>query len=152
VSNLKEMAREPWHLVARFFTSLSAHPPSIRSELWAEQHLSSSERKLWIQLSNQDRRHSAGVARKFAEVRPSVTTAEIVGALLHDVGKIECHLGTFRRVIATIVGPRTTNFRAYHEHEEIGARLAMAAGSAPATVELIAGRGPAFPDLESVDR
>jgi hypothetical protein len=152
VSNLRELAAEPWHLVARFFTSLSARPPSVRAELWADEHLLPSERELWVQLSNQDRRHSVGVARKFAEVRPAVTKAEIAGALLHDVGKIECHLGTFRRVVATVVGPRTTNFRAYHDHEEIGARLAAAAGSHPATVELIAGRGPAFADLESVDR
>jgi hypothetical protein len=149
---LRDAAIEPWHLVARFFTSLSNRPPSVRAELWADRHLQESERALWVQMSNQDRRHSAGVARKFAEVRPSATTAEIAGALLHDVGKIECNLGTFRRVIATIVGPRTTNFRAYHEHEEIGARLAAAAGSDPATVELIAGRGPAFADLESCDR
>lgn len=152
VSSVREIATEPWHLVARFFTSLSARPPSVRSELWAEDHLLPGERDLWVQMSNQDRRHSAGVARRFADVRSGATRAEIAGALLHDVGKIECHLGTFRRVAATLVGPRTRNFRAYHEHEEIGARLAADVGSDPATVELIAGRGPAYDELESCDR
>ena len=151
VSSLHEVATEPWHLIARFFTSLSNRPPSVASELWAEQWLSPGERKLWVRMSNQDRRHSVGVARRFCEVRPSATTAEIAGALLHDVGKIECRLGTYRRVVATLVGPRTPNFRAYHEHEAIGAELARAAGSDPSTVELIAGSGPAFDDLERVD-
>ena len=151
VSTLRDVASEPWHLVARFFTSLSNRPPSVAAELWAEQHLSTAERRLWVRMSNQDRRHSVGVAQRFVEVRPGATGAEIAGALLHDVGKIACGLGTFRRVVATLVGPRTSNFRAYHHHEKIGAELAAGAGSDPATVELIAGCGPAFDDLEHVD-
>ena len=91
------------------------------------------------------------VARRFVARRPDATRAEIAGALLHDVGKLECRLGTFQRVAATIVGPVTPRFRAYHDHEAIGARMAADAGSDPATVELIAGCGPAYPDLESCD-
>jgi len=143
---------EPWHLVARFFTSLSARPPSPRSESWVDDRLSPGERELWIRLSNQDRRHSIGVARRFTEVRPHATPPEVAGALLHDVGKIECELGTFGRVVATLIGPRTRRFRLYHDHEEIGARLAAEAGSDPVTVALVAGFGPAYDDLESCDR
>ncbi|WP_439116124.1 hypothetical protein, partial [Ilumatobacter sp.] len=60
-------------------------------------------------------------------------------------------LGTFGRVIATIVGPRTTRFAAYHDHEAIGARMAVAAGSDPITAELIAGEGSAYEALKASD-
>ncbi len=132
-------------------TSLPPTPPKPVEEVWAERHLLAGERSLWIQLSNQDRRHSIGVARRFAEARTHATRAEIAGALLHDVGKIECGLGTFGRVAATLVGPRTESFRLYHDHEEIGARLAAAAGSDPATVELVDERGPAYSTLKVCD-
>ena len=140
-----------WHLAARFVTSLPPTPPSVEDELWVDDHLLTGERSLWVQLSNQDRRHSAAVARRFVLERPAATRAEIAGAILHDVGKIECGLGTFGRVVATLVGPRTAAFTAYHDHEDIGAAMAKAVGSDPATVELIAQRGPAFDALEASD-
>lgn len=139
------------HLVARFVTSLPPTPPSVDDEVWAQDHLTPPERELWVRLSNQDRRHSALVARRFVEARPEATRAEIAGALLHDVGKIECRLGTFGRVAATLIGPRGARFRAYHDHEEIGSRMAADGGSDPETVELIAGRGPAFSALRASD-
>jgi hypothetical protein len=139
------------HLAARFVTSLPATPPSIDDEIWVDEHLLPGERVLWVHLSNQDRRHSAAVARRFVTRRPAATRAEIAGAILHDVGKIECGLGTFGRVVATLVGPRTRTFAAYHDHEAIGAGMAEAAGSDPATIELIAQRGPAFDDLVGSD-
>jgi hypothetical protein len=75
----------------------------------------------------------------------------MAGALLHDAGKVEAGLGTFGRVVATVVGPRTARFRSYHDHEAIGARLADAAGSDPVTVALIEGHGPAAADLSAAD-
>lgn len=143
--------RKLWHLVARFFTSLPPTPPSVVDEVWVEDRLMPCERDLWVQLSNQDRRHSVAVARRFLAARPGATRAEVAGAILHDVGKIDCGLGTFGRVAATLVGPRTAAFRAYHDHEEIGAEMARRAGSEPATVELIAERGPAFASLTASD-
>jgi hypothetical protein len=140
-----------WHLAARFATSLPPTPPSVDDEVWVDEHLLAGERSLWVQLSNQDRRHSAAVARRFVHVRPDATRAEIAGAILHDVGKIECGLGTFGRVVATLVGPRTRAFAAYHDHEAIGAAMAQRVGSAPATVDLIAQRGPAFDALNASD-
>lgn len=139
------------HLAARFATSLSPRPPAVTDEVWAEDHLTSAELALWRRLPNPDRRHSIAVARRFATRRPAAPRAEIAGALLHDVGKVECHLGTFGRVAATLVGPRTARFRAYHDHEAIGAELLAAAGSDPVTVQLVAGAGPAFATLASVD-
>ena len=99
-----------------------------------------------------DRRHSIEVARRFAERRPDATRAEMAGALLHDVGKVECGLGTFGRVAATVVGPRTAGGSAlYHDHEPIGADLAAAAGADPVTVALIERHGPAAPALHDAD-
>jgi len=140
-----------WHLTARFVTSLPPTPPSVDDEVWVDEHLLPGERTLWVRLSNQDRRHSASVAQRFVRARPAATRAEIAGAILHDVGKIECALGTVGRVVATLVGPRTTAFAAYHDHEAIGATMAEAVGSEPATVDLIAQRGPAFEALNASD-
>lgn len=151
MSTIGEFIQHPFHLARRFVTSLPATPPTPADEAWADEQLSNGERALWVRLSNQDRRHSIGVARRFMKARPNATRAEIVGALLHDVGKVECGLGTFGRVAATILGPRTRRFRLYHDHEEIGARLTEAAGSDPATVELVGERGPAYRALEACD-
>ncbi|MEX2625487.1 MAG: hypothetical protein WD225_01320 [Ilumatobacteraceae bacterium] len=140
-----------WHLAARFVTSLPAHPPSVVDEVWAEDHLLPVERRLWRRLANPDRRHSIVVARRFVVARPGASRAEIAGALLHDVGKVECRLGTLARVVATLVGPRTERFRAYHEHEAIGARLLAEAGADVVTVRLVAGDGPAVETLRSAD-
>ncbi len=151
MSSLSLTPRGLWHLAARFLTSLPPTPPPIEHEVWVDQHLLPAERALWVRLGNQDRRHSALVARRFVDERPDATRAEIAGAILHDVGKIECRLGTFGRVVATIVGPRTTRFAAYHDHEEIGAQMAADAGSDDVTVELIVGRGPAYEALKASD-
>ena len=141
-----------WHLAARFFTSLSPRPPDPDDVAWATSHLLDAEAAMWLAQTNQDQRHSVAVARRFAARRVDAARAEIAGALLHDVGKNECGLGTFGRVAATLVGARwTDSFRAYHAHEEIGSKMAADAGSDPVTVELIAGDGPAFEDLRASD-
>jgi hypothetical protein len=97
-----------------------------------------------------DRRHSILVARRF-ESSGSWSRDEMAGALLHDVGKLDSGLGALGRVIATIVGPRTTRFRRYHDHETIGADLLAQAGSTEMTVELVRGRGRAAPALVEAD-
>lgn len=140
-----------WHLVARFFTSLSPSSAPPADEAWVAEQLTTGEYGLWVQMSNQDRRHSALVARRFAHRRPDATRAELAGAMLHDVGKLECGLGTFGRVAGTLVGPHGRRFRAYHDHEAIGARMASEVGSDPVTVELIVGEGLAFDDLDACD-
>jgi hypothetical protein len=146
------MLKHPHHLALRFVTSLSAHPPDVADEVWAEDHLLPGEVGLWRRMNNLDRRHSVKVARRFVEARPDATRAEIAGALLHDVGKVECDLGTWGRVVASVVGGRTERFRTYQDHEFIGSRLAEEAGSDPATVELIDERGPAYDTLRLSDR
>lgn len=119
--------------------------------MWAERWLLAGEVDLWRRMPNPDRRHAIEVGRRFAARRSGVTRAEMAGALLHDVGKLDSGLGTVARVAATLVGPRTARFRAYHDHETIGARLAEAVGSDPVTVALIEGRGAAAAELRAAD-
>ena len=131
--------------------SLSRTPPSAGDEAWARSSLTAEETKLWARMPAADRRHALEVSRRFLEIRADATRAEIAGALLHDVGKVQSGLGTWRRVLATVVGPRTRRFRQYHDHEQIGANMAAQAGSDPATVALIRGDGPAAADLRAAD-
>lgn len=141
----------PGHLVRRFVGSLSRQPPSPADEGWVRIWLADPEWALWAQMAAPDRRHAVLVARRFVARRPAATRAEMAGALLHDVGKIDAGLGTLARVLATVVGPRTERFRRYHDHERIGAGLLEAAGSDPVTVALVAGAGDAFVDLCAAD-
>lgn len=139
------------HLVRRFVTSLSRKPPSAGDSYWAEGQLLPAEAELWQRMTVQDRRHSILVARRFVEFAPEVSRAEVAGALLHDVGKMASGLGTFSRVVATLVGPRTDRFRAYHDHERLGAEMLAAAGSPLVTVELVQGRGEHAAALRHAD-
>jgi hypothetical protein len=124
------------HLTRRFVGSLSRREPDAHREAWARSQLLAGELALWVRMSPADRRHSIEVARRFRAIVETPSRDELAAALLHDVGKVECGLGTFGRVAATVVGPRTERFRRYHDHERIGVELLEAAGSTPVTVEL----------------
>ena len=87
----------------------------------------------------QDRRHSVMVGRRFVMYRPTAVQSEIAGALLHDVGKSAARLGSFARVIATLVGPRTNRFRQYHDHENIGATMLRSIDSDELTISMVGG-------------
>src|SRR5439155_19397161 len=78
-----------------------------------------------------DRRHSSAVARRAGG--PEEVSA---AALLHDVGKVEAGLGTFGRVLATVIGPGRAKGRmaTYLRHDQIGARLLAEAGARPLVV------------------
>jgi hypothetical protein len=139
------------HLARRFVKSLDRRPPGPEDVAWAHSWLTDGERQLWDSMPETDRRHSIEVTMRFSDLRPWATRAEMAGSLLHDVGKTASGFGTFGRVVATLVGPRTKRLRRYHAHEVIGADMAAAAGSDPATVRLIGGRGPAAADLRAAD-
>lgn len=139
------------HLIRRAVGSLSPRPPAPDDERWAEQYLQAGERDLWRRMSAPDRRHAIVVARRFAERAPDATRAEMAGALLHDVGKIVSGMGTAARIAATLLGPRTARFRAYHDHERIGADLLAAAGADPVTVALVRGMGRSASALRAAD-
>jgi hypothetical protein len=139
------------HLAKRFAGSLSGREPDADGIAWAAEVLSAGERVLWSTMSVADRRHSLLVARRFVAELPDAPRDAVAAALLHDVGKVECGLGTWGRVAATMVGPHGRRFRQYHAHEQIGAAMAAAAGAAPATVEAIAGRGEYADRLRAAD-
>ena len=106
---------------------------------WVQSVLSPSEFDVWNNMMVQDRRHSVLVGRRFVKHRPTALQSEIAGALLHDVGKSVARLGTFARVIATLVGPRTNRFRQYHDHEQIGATMLRSIGSDELTISMVEG-------------
>ena len=138
------------HLARRFATSLSRREPAVADTAWAEGQLLESEVALWRRMSVADRRHAIMVARRF-EASGLRSRDEMAGALLHDVGKLDSGLGTFARVVATIVGPRTNRFRRYHDHEQIGSEMLTAAGSSTITIELVNGRGTSASALREAD-
>jgi putative nucleotidyltransferase with HDIG domain len=139
------------HLARRFFTSLSRTEPPAADTEWALAQLLPGEAELWSRLVVQDRRHSLLVARRFVELADAPSRAEVAGALLHDIGKLDCGLGTFARVVATLVGPHGRRLRRYHDHQRIGAELLRQAGSSPATIDLAQGRGRAAAALSAAD-
>lgn len=139
------------HLARRFVTSLTRTPPSLDDAGWAIGQLQPAEAELWERMTVQDRRHSILVARRFIEFAPDADRAEVAGALLHDVGKLASGLGTFSRVVATVLGPRTERFRKYRDHERLGAEMLTASGSSSITIELSQGRGPRSAELRRAD-
>jgi hypothetical protein len=141
------------HLVRRFAGSLSRREPDLADIAWVDSQLLAGESQLWHRMSAADRRHSIAVARRFESLGGPWSREEIAGALLHDIGKLDTGLGTMARVAATIAGPRTARFRSYHDHEQTGADLLVAAGSSDVTVELVRGTpaGPASSALAEAD-
>ena len=139
------------HLARRFVGSLSRTPPPASDTAWAVGQLLPGEAELWQRMSVQDRRHSILVARRFVEFAPGASRPEVAAALLHDIGKLASGLGTFSRVMATVVGPKTTRFKKYHDHERVGADMLAAAGSSSETIELAQGRGEHATELRQAD-
>jgi hypothetical protein len=127
------------HLAKRFVLSLVPSQVQEVERQWVQSVLTHSEFDLWSKMMAQDRQHSVLVGRRFMKYRPTSSPAEIAGALLHDVGKTAAHLGTLARVVATLVGPRTSRFRQYHDHEAIGAAMLRSIGSSELTVSIVEG-------------
>ena len=127
------------HLTKRFVLSLVPSQVQEIERQWVQSVLSPSEFDVWNNMMVQDRRHSVMVGRRFVKHRPTATQSESAGALLHDVGKSVARLGTFARVIATLVGPRTNRFRQYHDHESIGATMLRSIGSDELTISMVGG-------------
>ena len=127
------------HLAKRFVLSLVPSQVQEIERQWVHSVLTSSEFDLWNKMMAQDRQHSVLVGRRFVKNRPTSSNEEIAGALLHDVGKSAAHLSTLARVVATLVGPRTSRFRQYHDHEAIGAAMLRSNGSSELTVSMVEG-------------
>lgn len=127
------------HLFRRFFQSLSRSAPDETDVLALQKLMSDAEFALWSTMSPSDRRHSLKVVARFRGHLSDATNAEIVGVALHDVGKVASNLGTFARVMATIVGPRTRRFRIYHDHESIGLRMLREIGCSSQVAAILDG-------------
>lgn len=141
------------HLVRRFLGSLSPRRPSSADRSWAESHLVPGEVELWQRMKAADQRHVLGVARRVeVALGGDASRPVIAAALLHDVGKLASHLGTYGRVIATLsikaagadtatAWVETSGFTRrvglYAQHEELGAEMLALAGSDPLTVALV---------------
>lgn len=138
------------HLARRFVRSLRPGGPSSVDQRWVDELLLPAEADLWRRMSGPDRRHAVGVAREVQRALGHEATRPVLAAaLLHDVGKIEAHLGTYGRVIATLsakaAGPemahtwrRQRGFSRrvglYLLHPSLGGDLLELAGSDPLTV------------------
>lgn len=133
------------HLVRRFVGSLRPGGPAPADEAWVSGVLLAREHHLWRRMSNADRRHGVGVARRVERsLGHEATRPVLAAALLHDVGKIESGLGTYGRVVA-IVSARVagadmaTTWQTqrgfarrvglYLHHDRLGADLLELAGS-----------------------
>ncbi len=127
------------HLAKRFVLSLVPSQVQEIERQWVHSVLTPGEFDLWNKMMAQDRQHSVLVGRRFVKYQPTATQSEIAGALLHDVGKSAAHLGTLARVVATLVGPRTSRFRQYHDHEAIGAAMLRSIGSNDLTISMVEG-------------
>lgn len=140
------------HLAKRAWTSMSNAPLSGQDVEIAERLLTIDEFELWWAMQPRDQAHSLVVLRRFVDMYPPATRVEQAAALLHDVGKIQARLGWTGRVLATVIGPRGSRFRTYHDHAEIGARM-LDGVSDPRTVALIRGSvdDPAAAALQRAD-
>ena len=107
----------PWHLVKRFVGSVTAAPLTDVERTEVAAVLLPTEHRLFEQFSVADQRHALHVLRRFDSFAPGAPVFARRAALLHDIGKVDAQLGTLRRVVATVVGPRTPAFRRYHQHE-----------------------------------
>ncbi|MFM8866676.1 MAG: hypothetical protein ACKOFZ_00040 [Ilumatobacteraceae bacterium] len=127
------------HLVRRFFQSWSSRLPDDSETVPLRDLMTVDEFALWTSMAAPDQRHSLKVVERFRDRLVDATSAEIVGVALHDVGKVRSGLGTFGRVMATVVGPRTTRFRIYHDHERIGLQMLRECGSSLDVVAVLEG-------------
>ncbi len=96
------------HLVGRFFVSLVPRSVSRAEREWVAGHLDAAELALWQRMGRIDAVESVRVARRAERALAATSYGDdscwIAAALLHDVGKRDCGLGTYRRAIATMVG------------------------------------------------
>lgn len=146
------MSLRPLHWAGRLLSSVRPGPPRRRDLAWAHEQLTAPERRLFDRMSNPDRRHAIGVARRVdAALPPNLPDRSVVlrAALLHDVGKVASGLRTYGRVIATLsgaVGGRsyaevwqdtrgfTRRVGLYLRYPELGAEMLAVADSDPRVI------------------
>lgn len=130
--------RRPMHLLRRTVEQTGQRPPSSNDAAWAESWLTSSEASIFHRMSNADRRHSIGVARRVA-CHDGGDAITVAAALLHDVGKSVDDLRVWERIAATCLGGRCARWHRYRNHENIGISLLLDAGARPEVVAILRG-------------
>src|SRR5260370_33053688 len=96
------------HITRRFFGALRTGGPPARDAEWVSEVLEPAELELWRRMPGHDRRPAVGVARRVDAALASTDQAGergwLAAALLHDIGKLDAHLGVIGRVGATLAG------------------------------------------------
>jgi hypothetical protein len=142
VADGRRSARAPRrlaHLARRFFTSLRPRPPAPTDLEWVRSALSPAEWDVWRRLGTADRVEAIATARRLP-ARYAADARWVAAALLHDAGKAEAGLGTFRRAVATVIGfgrdAEKVGGRSgvYLRHPQIGAELLARTGARPEAV------------------
>lgn len=124
---------DAWHLVKRFFGSLTAKPLSPDEQLEVDALLGPAERRLFWAQPMLDQRHAHQALRRL----PDGASAEMRRAVvLHDVGKRHATASVVGRSIATLFGvvgirPSRARWRAFLDHGPIGAAELERAGAEP---------------------
>ncbi len=142
--------RQALHLAKRFFGAVRTGGADPEETAWVVRNLRASEQELWFRMSGPDQRHAVVVARRVESALGAEASRPVLAAaLLHDIGKIEAGIGTWGRVLATLVALVVGRDRArswvgrtgalrriglYHSHGEGGAALLADAGSDALTV------------------
>jgi putative nucleotidyltransferase with HDIG domain len=137
------------HLAGRFTRALSPAPPHADDTAWVAAILTPDADVLFRRQPNHDQRHAIAVARdverRLAGTPYAGDSRWLAAALLHDIGKVDSHLGIFTRVFATLAaavagrdrigrwaafrpGGLPTRIDRYLHHAEIGAASIRAAG------------------------
>jgi hypothetical protein len=136
------------HLAGRFFGALSPAAPRDADLAWVASVLTPDAYAEFRRQPHHDQRHAVAVARA-VQTRLAGTADEgdprwLTAALLHDLGKLDSHLGVCGRVVATVSGAVagrdmaghwsqsrgfTRRVGLYLDHAELGAdRIRLAGG------------------------
>ena len=96
------------HLSSRFVHALSPAAPRADDLAWVETVLTPDGFDLFRRQPHHDQRHAIGVARdvqaRLADTPYADDARWLSAALLHDIGKLDSHLGVYSRVVATVSG------------------------------------------------
>jgi hypothetical protein len=96
------------HLAGRFTRALWPGPPRADDVEWVQGVLTSDLFVQFRRQPNHDQRHAIGVARDVQARLAGTEYADdprwISAALMHDIGKLDAHLGVYGRVVATVSG------------------------------------------------
>lgn len=142
--------RRPMHLLRRTVEQTGRRPPSSDDAAWAESWLTLPEASVFHRMSNADRRHSIGVARRAARHDGS-DAITVAAALLHDAGKSVDDLRVWERIAATCLGGRRARWSRYLDHENIGITMLLDAGARPEVIAILRGTDARYHIVISAD-